>query len=292
MHCRNQTNCINKETETYCVVLSEIVKKTGLNLYEREMQRLKKMLKDYSRLIAITSTGELFWGFKGSLDGKTITYSGKYFNWLKKNLFKKPEDTVPMEYTHNYLMRYSVFVGGNIYAQLLAEQFIQSVLRSGNIDNYFGITVESLINRSPQVKCKYDSIDTANKKNTFIKRVLEGMSFILSQKSSFLEKYNSYHIKYPDVSSKHLDRKITVDADKNVAVNNFLDDFEGTVKCINETIENASYIQAEKVTIPEEERRYEASFQEQFTEYGEDYNNLGTEHFNLSDYGYFDDESV
>ena len=94
MHCRNQTNCVNREAETYSIALSEIVRKTGLNLYEREMKRLKQMLQDYSRLVAITNAGELFWGFKGTLDGKTITYSGKYFNWLKKNLFEKPEDSL------------------------------------------------------------------------------------------------------------------------------------------------------------------------------------------------------
>ena len=125
------------------------------------------MLQDYSRLVAITNAGELFWGFKGTLDGKTITYSGKYFNWLKKNLFEKPEDTVPIECTHNFLMRYSAFVGGNMYAELLVEQFIQSFLRSGNIDKYFGITFKSLINRSPQVKYKYDSIDYCQQKEHF-----------------------------------------------------------------------------------------------------------------------------
>lgn len=293
MHCRNQINCVNREAETYSITLAEIVKKTGLNLYEREMKRLKQMLQDYSRLVAITSAGELFWGFKGTLDGKTITYSGKYFNWLKKNLFEKPEDTVPMEHTHNYLMRYSAFVGGNMYAELLAEQFIQSVLWSGNIDKYFGITAESLINRSPQVKCKYNSIDTTNKKNTFITRVFEGMSFILSQKSSFLEKYDGYHIKRPDFSSKHLDRKITIDADEKVAINNFLDDFEKTANCINETTENATTKDAVRNFLREQQEIVqETSFQEQWAEYAEDYNNLGTEHFNLNDYGHFDDDDI
>lgn len=293
MHCRNQTNCVNREAETYSIALSEIVQKTGLNLYEREMKRLKQMLQDYSRLVAITGDGELFWGFKGTLDGKTITYSGKYFNWLKKNLFEKPEDTVPMERTHNYLMRYSAFVGGNMYAELLAEQFIQSVLWSGNIDKYFGITAESLINRSPQVKCKYDSIDTANKKNTFITRVFEGMSFILSQKSSFLEKYDGYHIKRPDFSSKHLDRKITIDADEKVAINNFLDDFEKTANCIDETIENATTKGAVRNFLREQQEIvYETSFQEQWAEHTEDYNNLATEHFNLNDYDHFDDDDI
>lgn len=293
MHCRNQTNCVNREAETYSIALSEIVRKTGLNLYEREMKRLKQMLQDYSRLVAITNAGELFWGFKGTLDGKTITYSGKYFNWLKKNLFEKPEDTVPIECTHNFLMRYSAFVGGNMYAELLVEQFIQSFLRSGNIDKYFGITFESLINRSPQVKCKYDSIDTANKKNTFIKRVLEAMGFILSQKSSFFEKYGGYHIKYPEVSSKHLDKKISIDADKTVAINNFLDDFEKTANCVSETIESATTKDEVRNFLREQQETvHETSFQEQWAEYTEDYNNLATEHFNLNDYGYFDDDDI
>lgn len=293
MHCRNQTNCVNREAETYSIALSEIVRKTGLNLYEREMKRLKQMLQDYSRLVAITNAGELFWGFKGTLDGKTITYSGKYFNWLKKNLFEKPEDTVPIECTHNFLMRYSAFVGGNMYAELLVEQFIQSFLRSGNIDKYFGITFESLINRSPQVKYKYDSIDTANKKNTFIKRVLEAMGFILSQKSSFFEKYGGYHIKYPEVSSKHLDKKISIDADKTVAINNFLDDFEKTANCVSETIESATTKDEVRNFLREQQETvHETSFQEQWAEYTEDYNNLATEHFNLNDYGYFDDDDI
>ena len=78
-----------------------------------------------------------------------------------------------------------------------------------------------------------------------------------------------------------------------MAINNFLDDFEKTANCINETTENATTKDAVRNFLREQQEIvHETSFQEQWAEYTEDYNNLATEHFNLNDYGYFDDDDI
>ena len=225
MHCRKETDCIDSERHIYAVDISLLVRKTGINFYERKMLRLQTILSDYNRLVACVGEKELFTVLRNKIENGRIVYSGRYFDWLKYLLFDSPDITVPKQHTHNYMLKYEALVGGNMYAELIAEQVLRSVLRCGVIQKYKGISLKSLIARIPQLRHKYESIKTANEKNIFLGRVLKYTEIILSEKSSFKQKYAGRDFIMPTISSKHLDGQITVTATEASKLNDFLEDF-------------------------------------------------------------------
>ena len=225
MHCRKETDCIDSERHIYAVDISLLVRKTGINFYERKMQRLQTMLSDYNRLVACVGEKELLTVSRNKIEDGRIVYSGRYFDWLKSLLFDSLDSTVPKQHTHNFMLKYEALVGGNMYAELIAEQLLRSVLRCGVIQKFKGISLETLIGRIPQLRHKYMSIKTANEKNIFLGRVLKSVDIILSEKSCYKEKYVGYDFVYPDASSKHLNRQITITATEASKLNDFLEDF-------------------------------------------------------------------
>jgi hypothetical protein len=123
------------------------------------------------------------------------------------------------------MLKYEALVGGNMYAELVAEQLLRSVLMCGVIQKYRGISIETLMGRIPQLKNKYNAINSSNEKNIFLKRVLKSLEIILIEKSCFKEKYVGYDIVCPTASSKHLNRQITITATEASKLNDFLEDF-------------------------------------------------------------------
>lgn len=238
MHCRKETTCIDNEKHLYSVDISLIVTKTGINFYERKMHRLKEMLNDYNRLVACIGENELLTVFRNKIEESSIIYSGKYFDWLKGWLFENIDSTIPKQHTHNHMLKYETLVGGNMYAELIAEQVLRSVLRCGAIQKYRGISLKTLIAKTPQLRHKYESIKTANEKNIFLGRVLKYTEIILSEKSSFKQKYAGRDFILPTVSSKHLDRQITVTANEAARINDFLEDFSEYTSPYTETTSN------------------------------------------------------
>ena len=224
MHCRKETDCIDSERHIYAVDISLLVRKTGINFYERKMLRLQTMLSDYNRLVACVGEKELLTVLRNKIEDGRIVYSGRYFDWLKSLLFDSPDSTVPKQQTHNFMLKYEALVGGNMYAELIAEQLLRSVLRCGVIQKFKGISLETLIGRIPQLRHKYMSIKTANEKNIFLGRVLKSVDIILSEKSCYKEKYVGYDFVYPDASSKKLGQ-ITITATEASKLNDFLEDF-------------------------------------------------------------------
>lgn len=83
-------------------------------------------------------------------------YSGRYFDWLKSLLFDSLDSTVPKQQTHNFMLKYEALVGGNMYAELIAEQLLRSVLRCGVIQKFKEISLETLIRRIPQLSRQYN----------------------------------------------------------------------------------------------------------------------------------------
>ena len=225
MHCRKETDCIDSERHIYAVDISLLVRKTGINFYERKMQRLQTMLSDYNRLVACVGEKELLTVLRNKIENGRIVYSGRYFDWLKSLLFDSPDSTVPKQHTHNFMLKYEALVGGNMYAELMVEQLLRSVLKCGVIQKYNGISIKTLLGKIPQLRHKYESIKSSNEKNTFLKRVLKSFEIILAEKSSFNERYKDYNIIYPPTSSKHLNRQITVTATEASKLNDFLEDF-------------------------------------------------------------------
>ena len=221
MHCRKETDCIDSEKHIYAVDISLLVRKTGINFYERKMLRLQTMLSDYNRLVACVGEKELLTVLRNKIEDGRIVYSGRYFDWLKSLLF---DSTVPKQHTHNFMLKYEALVGGNMYAELIAEQLLRSVLRCGVIQKFTGISLETLIGRIPQLRHKYMSIKTANEKNIFLGRVLKSVDIILSEKSCYKEKYVGYDFVYPDASSKKLGQ-ITITATEASKLNDFLEEF-------------------------------------------------------------------
>lgn len=179
MHCRKETDCIDSERHIYAVDISLLVRKTGINFYERKMLRLQTMLSDYNRLVACVGEKELLTVLRNKIEDGRIVYSGRYFDWLKSLLFDSPDSTVPKQQTHNFMLKYEALVGGNVYAELIAEQLLRSVLRCGVIQKFKRISLETLIGRIPQLRHKYMSIKTANEKNTFLRRVLKSVNITL-----------------------------------------------------------------------------------------------------------------
>ena len=225
LHCRKETDCIDSDKHLYSVDVSLLVRKTGINFYERKMQRLQAMLTDYNRLVACIGENQLLTVLRNKIEDGKIIYSGRYFDWLKSLLFDSPDSTVPKQQTHNFMLKYEALVGGNMYAELIAEQLLRSVLMCGVIQKYRGISIETLMSRIPQLKNKYNDIKSSNEKNTFLKRVLKSLEIILAEKSSFNERYKDYNIIYPPTSSKHLNRQITITATEASKLNDFLEDF-------------------------------------------------------------------
>ena len=225
LHCRKETDCIDSDKHLYSVDVSLLVRKTGINYYERKMQRLQAMLTDYNRLVACIGENQLLTVLRNKIEDGRIVYSGRYFDWLKSLLFDSPDSTVPKQQTHNFMLKYEALVGGNMYAELIAEQLLRSVLMCGVIQKYRGISIETLMSRIPQLKNKYNDIKSSNEKNTFLKRVLKSLEIILAEKSSFYERYKDYNIIYPPTSSKHLNRQITITATEASKLNDFLEDF-------------------------------------------------------------------
>jgi len=123
------------------------------------------------------------------------------------------------------MMRSSA-LSGNFYGELLAEQFLQSVLRAGNLKNYSGIMLSTLINRVPQFKCKLDSLRTANEKNIYMKRAFETMHHIIYDSSSFHKVYADWIVTVPTISTKKLYNKILLTRTKNEGekIDSFLQD--------------------------------------------------------------------
>ena len=224
MHCRKETDCIDSERHIYTVDISLLVRKTGINFYERKMLRLQTMLSDYNRLVACVGEKELLTVLRNKIEDGRIVYSGRYFDWLKSLFFDSPDGTIPKQHTHNFMLKYEALVGGNMYAELIAEQLLRSVLRCGVIQKFKGISLETLIGRIPQLRHKYMSIKTANEKNIFLGRVLKSVDIILSEKSCYKEKYVGYDFVYPDASSKKLGQ-ITITATEASKLNDFLEDF-------------------------------------------------------------------
>ena len=99
------------------------------------------------------------------------------------------------------------------------------MLKCGVIQKYNGISIKTLLGKIPQLRHKYESIKSSNEKNTFLKRVLKSLEIILTEKSSFNERYKDYNIIYPPTSSKHLNRQITITATEASKLNDFLEDF-------------------------------------------------------------------
>ena len=112
-----------------------------------------------------------------------------------------------------------------MYAELVAEQLLRSVLMCGVIQKYRGISIETLMSRIPQLKNKYNDIKSSNEKNIFLKRVVKSLEIILIEKSCFKEKYVGYDIVCPTASSKHLNRQITITATEASKLNDFLEEF-------------------------------------------------------------------
>lgn len=225
VHCRKETECIDSNNHLYSVDISLLVRKTGINFYERKMRRLQAMLSDYNRLVACIGEKELLTVLPNKIEDSKIVYSGRYFNWLKSLLFDSSDSTVPKQHTHNFMLKYEALVGGNMYAELMAEQLLRSVLKCGVIQKYNGIRIKTLLGKIPQLRHKYESIKSSNEKNTFLKRVLKSLEIILAEKSSFNERYKDYNIIYPPTSSKHLNRQITITATEASKLNDFFDDF-------------------------------------------------------------------
>lgn len=225
MHCRKETDCTDSERHIYAVDISLLVRKTGINFYERKMLRLQTMLSDYNRLVACVGEKEILTVLRNKIEDGRIVYSGRYFDWLKYLLFDSPDSTIPKQRTHNHMLKYEALVGGNMYAELVAEQLLRSVLMCGVIQKYRGISIETLMGRIPQLKNKYNAINSSNEKNIFLKRVLKSLEIILIEKSCFKEKYVGYDIVCPTASSKHLNRQITITATEAAKTNDFMEDF-------------------------------------------------------------------
>lgn len=239
MHCRKEMDCIDSDKHLYSVDISQLVRKTGINFYERKMQRLQAMLADYNRLVACIGENQLLTVLRNKIEDGKIVYCGRYFDWLKSLLFDSLDSTVPKQHTHNFMLRYEALVGGNMYAELVAEQLLRSVLSCGVIQKYKGISIQSLLGRIPQLRHKYESIKTANKKNIFLDRVLKSVNIILSEKSDYKKKYIGYDFVYPTASSKHLNRQINVTATEAAKTNDFLEDFANYVSIIESAPHNS-----------------------------------------------------
>ncbi len=225
LHMKNETHCIDETAHIYAVSVAEVGKFLHKNLYNNNCKTLKATLEKYSRIVAYVNETTLFYAFRVQFEGKVLRYGGKYFDFLKSELFENHGDTQPKERSHNLMMRSSA-LSGNFYGELLAEQFLQSVLRAGNLKNYSGIMLSTLINRVPQFKCKLDSLRTANEKNIYMKRAFETMHHIIYDSSSFHKVYADWIVTVPTISTKKLYNKILLTRTKNEGekIDSFLQD--------------------------------------------------------------------
>lgn len=210
LHCQGKTTCENLSKQEYSVSVANIAEFLHQNLYAKNMQKIKSILESYENLVAIVGENELFYPMKNVLDGKTIFYGGRYFNWLKSNLFKNMNDTEPKEHTHNIMLKGHAFAKGNNYGELLAEQLLQSFLWAGELQKYVGISVKTLIERTPQFRSKLEGLRTANERNTYIERALKAMEEIIHGASSFPTIHPSFDIEVPKVTTSCLDKRINL----------------------------------------------------------------------------------
>lgn len=225
LHMKNETHCIDEKTCLYEVSVATLGRFLNKNLYSQNCKTLKLTLEQYENIFACINENTMFNAFKGKLDGTVIHYNGKYFNFLKSELFEKSGDTKPLERTHNLMLMSSAF-GGNYYGELLAEQLMQSVIRAGNLKKYSGIMLSTLINRVPQFKCKLESLKTVNMKNTYMKRAFNAMLNTIYNNSSFNRVYADWIITMPSVSTKKLYNKVllTLTTDEDKKIEAFLQD--------------------------------------------------------------------
>lgn len=76
MHCRKETDCIDSERHIYAVDISLLVRKTGINFYERKMLRLQTMLSDYNRLVACVGEKELLTVLRNKIEeGRSLLWA-------------------------------------------------------------------------------------------------------------------------------------------------------------------------------------------------------------------------
>lgn len=224
LHCQGKTACENNSKQEYSVSVASIAELLHQNLYANNLQKIRSILDSYQNLVAIIGENEMFYPMKNSLDGKTIFYGGRYFNWIKSKLFENMNDTEPKEHTHNLMLKGHAFAKGNIYGELLAEQLLQSFLWTGELRKYVGISVKTLIERTPQFRSKLEGLRTANERNTYIKRAIKAMEEIIHGASSFPNIHQSFDIEVPKVTTRHLDKRITLKQNNKLDEESFLRD--------------------------------------------------------------------
>lgn len=224
LHCKGNTVCENHSLQEYSVGIASVAELLHQNLYADKSQKVKDVLDSYNRLVAVVGENELFYPMKNVLEGRRIHYGGRYFNWLKSYLFESVTSTEPMEHTHNLMIKGHAFANGNIYGELLAEQLLQSFLWSGELRKYVGISVKTLIERTPQFKCKLNGLRTANERNTYIARSLKAMEKVIYEASSFPTIHSAFDIVIPKVTTKHLDKRIELEFNSKLDASAFLRD--------------------------------------------------------------------
>lgn len=224
LHCKGKTTCENLGKQEYSVGIASVAELLHQNLYANDLRKIRSILESYENLVAIVGENELFYPMKNALDGKTIFYGGRYFNWLKNKLFENMNDTEPKEHTHNLMLKGHAFAKGNIYGELLTEQLLQSFLWTGELRKYVGISVKSLIERTPQFRSKLEGLRTANERNTYIARALKTMEEIIHGASSFPTIHQSFDIEVPKVTTRHLDKRIMLKQNNKWDESSFLRD--------------------------------------------------------------------
>lgn len=173
LHCKGKTTCESFTKQEYSVSVASVAELLHQNLYANGLRKLRNILDSYNELVAVVGNNEMFYPMKNVLDGRKIYYGGRYFNWLKSHLFESMTDTEPKEHTHNLMLKGYAFANGNIYGELLAEQLLQSFLWTGELRTYVGISIKTLIERTPQFRSKIEGLRTANERNTYIARALK-----------------------------------------------------------------------------------------------------------------------
>lgn len=224
LHCKGKTTCKSFTKQEYSVSVASVAELLHQNLYANGLRKLRNILDSYNELVAVVGNNEMFYPMKNVLDGRRIHYGGRYFNWLKSHLFESVISTEPKEHTHNLMIKGNAFANGNIYGELLAEQLLQSFLWSGELRKYVGISVKTLIERTPQFRCKLEELRTANERNTYISRALKSMEEIIYGASSFPTIHQAYDIKIPRTTTRHLDRRINVELNNKWDESSFLRD--------------------------------------------------------------------